>query len=519
MDLRTGRVADGGRFIMNVPARRITLRPCGRCPGLPSGTRNDSTAAGLESGDRPLSDKAAGRHCTQGSKIDGPRSSDPPSNAFHDVPWPMSHTYWFLLIGTLLLGRGLAPKIFKGLPATPAIVYLIVGLLLGPSGMNLFYFDPFRQSALLEVLTEVAVLISLFSAGIKMPVPVRIDRWSAPIRLAGPGVAISVALVAAFAVLALGYSWGAAILLGAILSPTDPVLATDVQSRHPGDKDDLRFALTCEAGMNDGTAFPFVMLGLGLLGLHEMGPAGSRWFIVDAIWATAAAIIVGVLLGTFTARIGWRWRGLQGDREILDDLVGLGLIALVYGLADSVSAYGFLAVFFAGVALRQTELGLARKAGIHPSRLDDTSLGPRQDTQGTTDAPTVLSTNALIFKEHLERLSELLLVLLLGGMMFLQFWNWRTLALAGFVLLIARPLSTVLSLVRCPLGERIRPLACWFGVRGIGSVYYLVYAIQQGVPPALARDMIQLVLIVITLSILLHGASVKPLMDRFWARS
>lgn len=431
----------------------------------------------------------------------------------------MSHTYWFLLIGILLLGRGLAPKIFRGLPVTPAIVYLIVGMSLGPSGMNLFHVDPLRQSALLEVLTEIAVLISLFSAGVKMPVPVRIRRWSAPVRLAWLGMAFSVAMVAAFAVLVLGFSWGAAILLGAVLSPTDPVLATDVQSRHPGDDDDLRFTLTSEAGMNDGTAFPFVMLGLGLLGLHELGPAWTRWVLIDVVWATLAAIVAGVLAGSITAIIGWRWRGLQGSREILDDLVGLGLIGVVYGLAVSLQAYGFLAVFFAGVALRQTELGLARKVGVRSAELDKSSEVLLREMKKKTDAPSVMSSNALVFKEHLERLSELLLVLLLGGMMFVPFWNWRTLALAGFVLLVARPLSTVLALVGCPVAERLRPLACWFGVRGIGSIYYLAYAIQHGVPSDLARDMIQMVLIVITLSILLHGASVKPLMDRFWARA
>lgn len=430
----------------------------------------------------------------------------------------MTHTYWFLLIGILLLGRGLAPKIFRGLPVTPAIVYLIVGMLLGPSGMNLFYVDPLRQSALLEVLTEIAILISLFSAGIKMPVPVKIRRWSAPVRLAWLGMALSVAMVAGFAVLVLGLSWGAAILLGAVLSPTDPVLATDVQSRHPGDDDDLRFTLTSEAGMNDGTAFPFVMLGLGLLGLHELGPAWARWFLIDVVWATLAAIVAGVLSGSITASIGWRWRGLQGSREILDDLVGLGLIGVVYGLAASVQAYGFLAVFFAGVALRQTELKLARRVGVRSAELDKSSHVRLQEMEKAVDAPSVMSSNALVFKEHLERLSELLLVLLLGGMMFVQFWNWRTLALAGFVLLVARPLSTALALFGCPLAERFRPLACWFGVRGIGSIYYLAYAIQQGVPSDLARDMIQLVLIVITLSILLHGSSVKSLMDRFWAR-
>ncbi len=426
----------------------------------------------------------------------------------------MSHSYWFLLIGILLLGRGLAPRILKGWPVTPAIVYMIAGLLLGPSGLNFFYFDPFRQSALLGVLTEVAVLIALFSAGIKMPVPVRISRWSPPLRLAWLGVTISVALVAVFAVTFLSFSWGAAILLGAVLAPTDPVLATDVQSRHAGDNDAVRFTLTCEAGMNDGTAFPFVMLGLGLLGLHDWGGVG-QWFVIDVGWSTVAAIVIGVLLGNSTARIGWRWRGLQGKREILDDLIGLGLIALVYGLTVSVHAYGFLAVFFAGVALRQTELQLAGRVGIRLSRSDQEERKTQEAGQRTTDAPAVLSTNALMFKEHLERLSELLLVLLLGGMMFSEFWNWRTLALAGFILLAVRPASTVLSLVGCSLDVRLRLLICWFGVRGIGSVYYLMYAIQQGVPAALARDMIQLVLVVIVLSIFLHGVSVKPMMSRF----
>ncbi len=427
----------------------------------------------------------------------------------------MSHTYWFFLLGILLLGRGLAPRIFKNLPVTPAIVYLLVGILLGPSGFNVFYFDPFHQSALLEALTEVAVLISLFSAGIKMPVPVVVQRWSAPIRLAWLGMAISVALIALFAVYVLGFSWGGGILLGAILSPTDPVLATDVQSRYPGDAENLRFTLTSEAGMNDGTAFPFVMLGIGLLGLHDIGLGGIRWLIVDVLWATLAAIAAGVILGSLAATIGWRFRGLQGEREILDDLVGLGLIGLVYGLVASIHAYGFLAVFFAGVGLRQTEHRLAGSVGIHPGHPDQSGEVARHSVPRTTDMPAVLSGNSLIFKEHLERLSELLLVLLLGGMMFIQFWNWRSLALATFLLLLVRPVSTAISLAGLPMGSRIRSLTCWFGVRGIGSAYYLVYAIQQGVPVTLARDMIQLVLVTITLSIIFHGASVKPLMKQF----
>ncbi|OGB26112.1 MAG: sodium:proton antiporter [Burkholderiales bacterium RIFCSPLOWO2_02_FULL_57_36] len=418
----------------------------------------------------------------------------------------MTSAQWFLLIGCLMLARGLTSTVLKSSPFTSAIIYLAAGILVGPSVFNAFYFDPLHQSALLEVLTEVAVLISLFSAGVKMPVPVNLSRWRPPLMLAWVSMTLTVAMIAAFAHYALGLPLGAGVLLGAILAPTDPVLATDVQSRHPGDSDRLRFTLTCEAGMNDGTAFPFVMLGLGLLGLHELGEFGLRWLLVDVLWATSAAIAIGVIGGAVLARIGWKLRGREPKHEVLDDLVGLGLIAVVYGLSLQVHAWGFLTVFFAGVALRQTELSLA--GSVKKIRFDT------EDQE-----PPIVSAEALVFQDHLERLSELLLVLLLGGMLFAEFWTWRTVGLALFVFLVARPVSVLVGLLGTDTSWRIRSMSGWFGVRGIGSVYYLMYAIQHGLPEFLARELIHLTLIVVTLSILIHGTSVKPLMNRFWRRS
>jgi NhaP-type Na+/H+ or K+/H+ antiporter len=195
----------------------------------------------------------------------------------------ISTPLWFLLVGGLLLFMALTTSRLKPLPVTSAIIYLAVGLVVGPTVLNVFHFNPLKQSALLEVLTEVAVLISLFSAGVKMPAPITFRRWRTPVLLATVSMAASVGLVAAFAYYLLGMPLGACILLGAIVAPTDPVLATDVQIRHPGDQDELRFALTCEAGMNDGSAFPFVMLGMGLLGLHEIGETGVRWVLLDVV--------------------------------------------------------------------------------------------------------------------------------------------------------------------------------------------------------------------------------------------
>lgn len=431
----------------------------------------------------------------------------------------MSNALWFLLIGLLMLTRGLATTSLLRLPVTSAVFYLFIGFLLGPSMLGLFYFDPIKESALLEVLTEIAVLISLFSAGVKMPAPLDISKWRNPLRLASVSMVITVALIAVFAHLVLNLPLGAGILLGAVLAPTDPVLATDTQSRYPGDKDQLRFTLTCEAGMNDGTAFPFVMLGLGMLGLHELGKFGWSWFLIDVVWATTAAVVIGVAGGALIGKIVWKLRGQQHDRPLLDDLVGLGLIGVVYGLSVLLNAWGFLAVFFAAVALRNTELQLARAIGVKPEQLGDgveqTSVPVSSSSQA---APLIVSAEALVFKEHLERLSELILVLLVGGMLLPSFWDWRSISLAIFVFIVARPVSVIIGLIGTPCSWRIRGIAGWFGVRGIGSVYYLMYALQQGVPTSLGQELIQLTLIVITLSIVFHGISVKPMLNLLWQK-
>ena len=431
----------------------------------------------------------------------------------------MSTTAWFILIGCLMLARGLGADRIARLPLTSAMAYLGVGLLLGPMFLGLFAFDLLQQAPLLETLTEIAVLISLFSAGVKMPVPFSLARWLASLRLAWLSMAISVALVAAFACLVLGLPLGAGILLGAILAPTDPVLATDVQLRHAGDSEQLRFILTSEAGMNDGSGFPFVMLGMGLLGLHELGPHGATWLWRDLFWASAGAIALGVAGGALLAWLGWQLRAKEPKHEVLDDLAGLGLIALVYGLASAMHAWGFLAVFFAGVALRQTELVLAgapkdRQGLLQAEETHAVSAARPHDSA----VPLTVSGEALVFKEHLERLSELTLVLLLGGAVTAAAWSWQAWSVALFLLLVARPASVMLGLLASGTGVRLRSLAAWFGVRGIGSLYYLCYAIAHGLPPALARELADIAIVVIIVSIVAHGLTVKPLLQQLWRK-
>ena len=430
----------------------------------------------------------------------------------------VTNAAWFLLVGGLLLAVGLTASAIRQLPVTPAMVYLAVGILIGPTVLDVFHFNPLKEAPLLELLTEGAVLISLFSAGLKTPAPFSLARWRTPLLLAFVSMALTVGMVAVFAASVLGLPLGAAVLLGAIVAPTDPVLATEVQIRHPGDRDRLRFALTSEAGMNDGSAFPFVMLGMGLLGLHDLGSLGLRWALVDVLWATVGAIALGVVGGALVGRFVWMLRNGTRQLTILEDLVGLGLIGVVYGASVLAHTWGFLAVFFAAVSLRQTEVAMDA-ARTPVDRSQDSAAPPRGGAGAPEAAPhQSLSEGSLIFKEHLERLSEVVLIILIGGTLFLDSWSVRGVTFALFLFVVARPVSVLISLLPSRAPWRIRGMTAWFGVRGIGSLYYLMYAIQHGLPEELALELIHLVLIVVALSIVVHGISVKPAMGRFWPR-
>lgn len=202
----------------------------------------------------------------------------------------------------------------------------------------------------------------------------------------------------------------------------------------------------------------------------------------------------------------------------MDDFLGLGLIAVVYGVSELIEAWGFLAVFFAAVSLRQTEHNLIRATEVEccaPEPENPHMLSTTGD-KGQPPLPTV-SEGSLIFKEHMERLSELLLVLLVGGSLFIDSWSWRAVGLTLFLFLAVRPISVLMGLSGSSVPWKIRGLVAWFGVRGIGSLYYLMYAIQHGLPEGIALEILHLTLIVVTLSILIHGVSATPLMNRFRA--
>lgn len=430
----------------------------------------------------------------------------------------IANAQWFLLVGLLMLAMGLTSTKIRTLPFTTSIVYLTVGLVLGPTVLGVFHFQPYKESGMLELLTEMAVLVSLFSVGVKMPFPIKFSQWKMPALLATASMLVTVALVAGFAYYLLDLPLGAGILLGAIVSPTDPVLATDVQIREPGDRDQLRFTLTCEAGMNDGTAFPFVMLGLGMLGLHELGDSGMQWLALDVVWATVGGIGIGIAGGKSLAWLTNRLRLHNPENALRHEFLSLGLIGVVYGVAVDLHTWGFLAVFFAAVALHQREISQDKKQDKQP--LDEAAcpqgINSEDDNVDKSTQRSTVSEDSLAFKSYLEGLSEVIIILLVGGMMVREYWNWHTVGFALFLFLVARPVSVFIIMARSRTSWRMRSLVAWFGIRGLGSLYYLMYAMQHGLSESVTRELLPITLVVITLSIILHGISVKPLLELLW---
>lgn len=378
------------------------------------------------------------------------------------------------------------------------MIYLVVGFLLGPQVFDLLELHPLRELTMLEFITEIALLIALFTVGIKIRVPIGDRRWGVPLRLATISMLLTILGVMIVAVLLLDFDWRLALVLGAVLAPTDPVLASEVQLRSAQDRDSLRFGLTGEGGLNDGTAFPFVFLGLGALGLHEIGFGAWRWFTVDLLWGTIGGLGIGFLVGTSLARGVRLLRAWRREAVIFDEFLLMGVIALSYGLAQAAHSLGFLAVFAAGLALR---------------RADDIHASSSRAADKSPLTPSMLNVN-----EQLERIAEVAVVLLVGAMISTGYWSPEGLLLAAMLFLVIRPLAVWIGVSGTDAGKAPRRLLAWFGIRGIGSVYYAVFYAGYELRDEVAEKLLAATFTVIAASIVAHGVSAAPLMELYRAR-
>lgn len=425
---------------------------------------------------------------------------------------------WSLFAGLLLISMVLTGTVLRRLPLSSAMIYLVLGWLLGPDAANVLRPDPVLNSGILERIAEIALLISLFSVGLQLGVPLRDIRWRLPLRLAIVSMGCMVALVTLVGMWLLDLSLGAAVLLGAILAPTDPVLASAVHSDAGAHPDRLGFSLAGEGGLNDGAAYPFVMLGLGLLGLHEVGPGFWRWGAIDLLWTALAGTAVGAILGAATGRLVVYLRSRHQEAVGLDVFLSLGLVSTAYGIAQISMASGFLAVFTAGLALQRVREH--PRPQTHPLNVAASSVGHSYDTLATHSHHASATMHKAVqgFNEQIEKLAEMALVLMVGAMLayappIAAVW-W----FVPLMLLVLRPLSVRLATD----GERLdgpqRMMLSWFGIRGIGSVFYLLLALRHGVTGPVASMLLSLTLWTVATSIVVHGLTAHPLMRRYIAR-
>jgi len=405
---------------------------------------------------------------------------------------------WFLAAGTLLLLMVVTGAAIERLPVSPAIVYLAFGVVLGPGAFDLLQIDLESHRSLIRAIAEVGVVLSLFSVGLRLGVPIGDSAWRIPLLLVGPAMVLTIAGGAITAWAIFGFGAGAAILLASIVAPTDPVLASDLQLKHPTERDRVRFGLTAEGGMNDGLAAVGIALGLALLDpVERTAPALVR----TVVWSVPAGVALGALCGTVFARIALALRRRGPSTPGLEVFLVLGLIALAYGLASLVRAEGFLAVFAAGVAVRRIE------------RHATAQVGPSASAQETAGAPAAMAHELLVFNRQIERIAEVVVVVMAGALLDAALFDWRAWTFALVMLLVVRPVAVALGLAGAPLPPRERHLLQWFGVRGIGSLYWLAFALERDVAGADSPVLATATLAVITASVLVHVLSATAVMD------
>lgn len=438
---------------------------------------------------------------------------------------------WMGLIGLLLLVLALSSAYVRQLPLSTSIIYLAVGVALGPAMLDWVRLDLTEAAPWFERVTEVGVIVSLFVAGVKLRLPVTHPGWVAAYLMAGPLLLATILGVAAVGYFSLGLNAGTALLLGAVLAPTDPVLAGSVRVSQADDHDRLRYGLTGEAGLNDGAAFPFVVFAVNWTRHGGPGSWLAGWLLHRVVWAVPAGLALGYCLGKGLGRLAIWLRTRHRDVAAPNDFLALSLIALSYVASSLIGAWGFLAVFAAGVGLRHAEVEVVR-AAPHPEasarRRDDRdgppshppaeALVPQQVEEAALAQPAVAAgvvlAETLSFGDTVERLLEVLLVGIVGVSL-ARHWDPAALALAVALIAVIRPLATRLVLARAPVTPQQRRLMAWFGIRGIGSLYYLAYATGHGASGPAAAAVASLALPTIAVSILAHGATADYLLARY----
>ncbi|WP_135305667.1 cation:proton antiporter [Haloarcula amylovorans] len=406
-----------------------------------------------------------------------------------------------VFLGAAALAAATLPELLADRSISPPLFFVAFGAVAFSVPYGIPAPDPIVHGDIAEKLAEFVVIVSLMGAGLKLDRPFSLRTWTSTWRLLAITMPLTIAGAALLGWWTLGFVPAAALLLGAVIAPTDPVLASDVQVGPPGeghgDADDYheerehehetRFALTSEAGLNDGLAFPFtyaaiLVAGAGFAGTDWLG----KWGGMYVGYKIGVGVVSGLVLGYLLAQLLFRFSPTTRLAEAVEGAEILGGTLLVYGITELVQGYGFIAVFVAALLVRHYERFHDYNQALHD------------------------------FSEVTERLAMGVLLTLFGGALatgLLSPLTWETAAVGLVLLFVLRPLAGVLGLFASPLERNEWTTISFFGIRGIGSFYYLAYALNQETF-AQSELLWALVGFVVLVSIVVHGIAATPVMER-----
>lgn len=380
------------------------------------------------------------------------------------------------------------PALSSKLGISYALIYVLIGIILYLIFPGILPLpDPQANETFTIHATELIVIISLMGTGIKIDQPFSLKKWKIPIRLVFIAMIICIGLTVLYGNTILGLDMASAVLLGAVLAPTDPVLASDVQVGPPNEEKSLetKFALTAEAGMNDGMAFPITWLAITLAMIAQnINSSLTSWFAIDVVYKILVGFGIGFLSGKL---IGLILFNLTEEYKVLktrEDFLAISLTLAVYGITELALGYGFIAVFVCAVSLRATE----RKHDYHR--------------------------NMHSFIEQIEKLLIAIVLVFFGGSLvtgILDALTWKMVAFSFCFLLLIRPLSAYVSLFKIKLDNQEKFVISFYGIRGMGSVFYLAYAFHT-IKFEYEKELWAMVAFTILCSIIIHGFTASKTM-------
>ncbi|HEY0669429.1 MAG TPA: cation:proton antiporter [Sphingobacteriaceae bacterium] len=389
------------------------------------------------------------------------------------------------IIGFAALGMAWMPSVTEKTGISYSIIFVFLGIILYwifdslPSPLP---SNPQNKEYAVRI-TEMMVIISLMGTGLKIDEPFTFKGWATPFRLIIITMILCILIVSTLGIWIFNFSLPSAILLGAALAPTDPVLASDVQVGPPLEKskNNTRFSLTAEAGLNDGMAFPFTWLAIviAIAAQNDSPPDLLRWVYYGLFYKVIAGIIVGFLIGRV---IAWFIFDLPKRKSFLktrDGFVAISATLLVYGITEFIHGYGFIAVFVTAITLRNYEIHHKYHLKLHS------------------------------FTDQIERILLAVVLILFGGMLVTGVFDvlsWNMVFFGLIFVFVIRPVTGYIALIGSDLHIKEKLAISFFGIRGIGSFYYLAFAVSV-ITFDHVEEMWAVISFIVLLSVVIHGCT------------